>query len=357
MAYGRSYVKARGTNNSSYRSYSARSKSDRFAKTQKARQTIAVTKIQSAYRKKRAGGRTAANRAAIYSNARAISRLKSESYGAVQQQVSTLLAVPRIRDNYPIAIHVNNVTSGLNSGKTWCVEDVGGTGLGRHVVQKTSSYFNKWAGTEVANYHEMDQEETPGNLVSTKMKLLSVDFQIKFSGFMKDTRIRVDVVRQKRVFTAFWSDDSSVAQYLPHTLRGFEGLAGFGPNHIDKDTFQVLQTKYVYLNSAPSHNLEDATQDRRTADPTTAPTKYCHVHVPINKKLCLIDTNYASSHFEENFSFNNMSPLHNIWLLISCDDGSSLPENVTDIVTGDYLTTEIIRTCKWRDPYSKTTCL
>lgn len=199
------------------------------------------------------------------------------------------------------------------------------------------------------------------------LKLSYVDFEFKVTGFLQDCRVRIDFVQQ-RGLKNHWFNQNSASSFMPQTLKQFRGIAGFGPDRIDTSAYKVLATRRLYLNSMGSNNIADTgaqivgdNTEGDTAPATTAPAKYCHVRLNLNQVIKQLQptTNQDDGAEDEdkmavgtirghgsNWSFDNMSPLQNVWAVISTDDTN----DITDGPLGDKVQVEIIRRCCWRDP-------
>jgi hypothetical protein len=187
--------------------------------------------------------------------------------------------------------------------------------------------------------------------------MVGIDYQFKIKGFLQNTHIRIDVIRQKAMMGDFWEQRGN-GNFLPQTLTKLKNLAGFSPNELNKSIFKVLQSRKIYLNSRGSSsiadhvlNLDGVTREN-TIDGTTPPEKHCHIYVPLNQTLKPIKSGVSerfgdmdSDGQHNTFAHEKMHPLKNVWILISTDDDQQLK----DALTGDEIQIEIIRKCIWRD--------
>jgi len=321
------------------------------------------TRLSSTFRGNKTGRKTAfakarakptTNKRQITKLNKSVSTLKKFQWGQFQSQTSILSGNDHVivRD-HPLLLHVNNCNSGIH-GPELCTIN----GLGQ--VTTTGAVFNAYQGEGAPNGDYQDDDV--GNIANGPiLKHNWAIFDFKFTGFMNDCRIRVDVIRQKRYLTDFWSDEHT-HQFLPHTLASFKNLAGFTPNRIDTSTFQVIQTKYLYLNSRGSQNVADTSQDRNTTEATTAPTKRCRISLRLNKVYKQLDSSEHQTTGAEDFDvgdagvahhhgpwrYTNIHPLSNMWILLSSDD----TRNLEDIIGGDKLKVECIRRMTWQDQKS-----
>lgn len=316
----------------------------RSAKTLARRQLVKKRRASYAPNKARA-----TNTRAILSNARAIQKLKFNQWGRIQSQTSSTSDKSTVVSSAPLVFHVSNPNSNHHGPYIWQPDLIG-------LVQDTHVNFQIYQGDSNADMQDNDVQNFPNGPVC---KLLWASYQFKFTGFVDDTRIRIDFIRQKRIDTDFYNQNKA-KQFLPHTLVGMKHLAGFSPNEIDKTKFTILKTKYLYLNSKGAANLEDTLQDRNTTDATTTTSKYCKVSLKLNKIIKQLNSTVFEQHAYEvenhnaqesdhphgsTWAFDNQHPLSNIWCVISTDDQTSLG----DVITGDAVKVEIIRKMTWQD--------
>ena len=249
-------------------------------------------------------------------------------------------------------VHVNNPGSGNNKGACIMqpavisneVEDVG--------------HFNLSLG----NQFRMDDNE---NLVNgPKLFLKNVTFQLKFSGYVSNCHILVQVVRQKKFNTSYWNSDYTESQLAPKVFGqgNTDDLAGFSHNYLPKSSFEIVFQKKLWMNSKGTKNnaanIENFVESAdNTLDGTTPHIKYMKVHLPINRVVKQLNSSVgqdtASGGAQDNqsaemhasdgamgkgsYSWNNLNPWSNYYLLISTDD------------TEDRIVVDILRTTAWRD--------
>lgn len=250
--------------------------------------------------------------------------------------------------------HVNNFQSGLHGPYVWHMSN--------HPISKpepSGVYFMRYQGTSDNDMAELDEENIVNGPIA---KLLNVEFQFKFHGFLSATRVRIDFIRQRRIATDPWNPNKE-KQFLPHTMDGFKRIAGFDPNEIDKKCFQIIKTKYLYINSDNRWSIQDLAsgQDEPTVRSTTDGTKYCKVFLRMNEVARQLHSSLKQTDATDNvgqsvedddhphgssWSFTNQNPFKNVFCLISCDD----PRHMSDAITGKNVMVEIIRKCRWRDP-------
>lgn len=285
----------------------------------------------------------------IKSNAKEIKKLKYDKYGILQICTSRVNNTFHISKTMPVVFHVSNPDTGTH-GPSIYQEWLGSVGDNNRKFTKDTSVFND---NELLNHPN-------GSEVMMRYAL----FHIKFSGFLQDCRIRIDIIRQKKLDSDFYNQNEG-KQFLPDSMHGLADLAGFTANRINRDTFQVLQTKYLYLNSMGQKNVLDAAlgggPDENTIQGSTSTSTQCKIFVPINKLLKQLrptvdqltrveDPDVSQSDTlvpnGASWSYDNQHPLANIWCLISTDDDNAL----TDGVTGEMVTVDIIRRVAWQDP-------
>lgn len=326
------------------------------AASYRARRTTAATKLQRAARKsavakKRAKPTVRANRYMARANAKAINQLKVAQWGSWQTTSSSWSAKMNVTDAHPLCFHVNNPHSGAQGPYVWRPNLLGD-------ITQTSTQFIQWNGADTDSHLARSANFVPNG---PKLMLRSMDFQFKFHGFVNNTRIRVDFVRQKHMPRNIFNPNNPTREnFLPQTLKNFRWLAGFSQNYIDRTTYQVLATKYVYMNSKGDANPTDTAQDRLTTEPSTPSTKYCHVHLKLNKILRQLEPSlneetghdYPAHEGEDmdrshgsSYAYDNQYPTSNIFCIISSDDG----QGFLDALTGDAVGVEVIRKCTWQD--------
>lgn len=300
-----------------------------------------------AYVAKATGGSAAAR---VLRNTRAISDLREKLYGPLQVQRSlgdefTVVA------SKPVCFQINNPGYGQfgpailrHAGALGGVERIGG--------------FEKSTGMP---FHAKDEDHLPNG---PTLLLKSVHLQFKFEGYVDNTKIRIDVIRQKKAIDGdIWNPNTGDQTFMPHILNGLENLAGFTANEIDTSLFQVLATKHLFMNSKATSNFEDLAQDRPTTRPTTSNIAYCDLDLKLDKVckqlLPSLDEKSGIDTADQNFdahdedgaeskgpyAYDNQHPLSNIWCLVSTDDQTAL----TALVDGDSVRCHVIRKCVWRD--------
>lgn len=295
---------------------------------------------------------TTRNKRQIARIGRKLTTLRNNQYGHYQTQTSRIGPL-NVVSNSPVALHINNCNSGAHGPTPHSIDLLGS-------VYATNDLFQIYQG-EGAVMGDYQDDDVANMCNGPMMRLNWAIFDLKFSGFVDDCKIRIDIIRQKKYVADFWREDKS-HQFLPNTLQSFKNLAGFTENRIDTSTFEIIKTKRLYLNSRGSQNVADLTQDRNTTEATTAPSRQCRIALRMNKVYKQLD---SSIHQDSNaevsntgsagltnhpgsWRHTNLSPLANVWMIISCDDDRSLE----DLVGGDNVSVEIIRRMTWQDKIS-----
>jgi len=323
------------------------SRATAYTRTSQAARTRAVARARAAPTR---GPSVINNMLRASANANAIKKLQFNQWGRIQSQVSQSSEALVVHRDHPVLFHVNNPVVNHHGPYLWTL----GATLGEPVPSNSS--FDLYQGNTDHDFNDLDDRV---KVNGPTLKLLWATYQFKFEGFAQDCRIRVDFIRQKKMVTDFYNQNIA-KNFLPDTLDGFKGIAGFSPNEIDKSKFQVLKTKYLYINAASSSNIVDTAEDRATTEATTAPTKFCKVSLKLNKILKQIVPSQSESSGGDNsgegrpqtehphhssWCYDNQHPLSNVWCLISCDDTRGLTEDVL----GEHVKVSIIRKMTWQD--------
>lgn len=312
---------------------------------------------------KRARTRTSVttNKRAVLSNARlanknalAIKRLKFNEWGSIQSQTSSNRHGHVFSQDHPICFHVNNMYT--NADGPFLYRPDGGN----NPVILGHGSFDKWVGVGNAE-GDVDDGDIKHIPNGPKLKLLWATFDFEFSGYLDNCQIRIDFVRQKKLDTDFYSPAHGVNNFLPHALGAFNRIAGFTENRIDRSKYQVIKSKFLYINSRGLQTVADASQDRMTTEPTTSNVKRCRVALKMNKicKMLRDTTDEAtrvqstddsmatqSTHYSDSsWGFDNQHPLSNVFCILSTSDTTG----IQDFATGDRLSVKIIRKMTWQD--------
>ena len=297
-----------------------------------------------------------ANAGGVASNARAITRLKREAYGPIQKQISRWDGNATSSNLNPFFFQVNNFGTGHNGPRLFNYNVHASTT--EHLQKLNKQWF-------VGNNFGKDQDalDLIPNGPVLFAKYVKLDF--RFSGFLHNCRIRIDVFRQKSMARSdAWNPHTASSGIFPLNAKEFQRLAGWTMNSIDRKQFQVMQTKHVYFNSAGTAASipDDMTGQHTVRDPTTNAVKLCSVYIPLNREFRQLGSSLGEDtrvdHHDEDvhqdahnisgagsWQYDNQHPLKNVWIMISTDDSS----DITDTLTGDALKIECMRTCVWRD--------
>lgn len=323
----------------------------------KLRRTSAALKIQRAFRRKAVAQKRAgpiyarANRALANRNARQIAQLRNSQWGAYQTTSSGLSGLLNVTSAHPLAFHINNPHCGTEGPYMYRPNALG-------AIDATNVGFTQWTGVDEDSHLHRSANFKPNG---PRLMLRTVDLQFKFEGFCDETRIRVDVVRQKRLPSDIFNPTEATKElFLPYTLTNFKYLAGFTQNTIDRAAYDVIATKHLYLNSKGQANTVDAAQDRNTIDGTTSTTKFCHIRLKLNKILRQLEpsmneadgTDHMAHHPSDfarphpsSYGWDNQHPLSNVWCIISSDDATGFLSSLT----GDAVSVNVIRRVTWQD--------
>lgn len=329
------------------------------------KRSAAVRVVQKAVRaslaRKRRGlarvARPLSNAKAILSNSRKIQSLQKQQWGPIQQCRTYTDLGNKITANSPWCFHVTCPTfTNTTSPHIYHRNALG--------VASSIGQFKLHTGP----MNSEDADRTP----NLPCFLKSVMLEFEFSGFVDDTHIRIDVIRQKNPSRAdYYLHSNSVADnLLPKALDKFTNLAGFTLDRLDRSAFEVVATKKLYMNSRPKNpTLQDVTQtvlgaivndNYPTTPATTPPVKRTKIYVPINKKLRPLDhqeyqngttdTYMSFTGVEDRgvFSYANQAPRDQLWCVISTSDKTALDS----AFTGDAVECNIHRTVTWRDPHT-----
>lgn len=326
-----------------------------YAPYRTAYQKRKTTARRKSIKKARSVKTVAHRKRAIKRNTTAIRKLKDEMFGPLQRNISTTETDVTLHRDHPVLFLVSNPDSGYAKGPSLITTPATGS------TMSALTHFNPYHGEGAANGDFLDDDHD--HIANgPKLKLISVDLDFQFAGFVPNTRVRVDIIRQKRMNTAFWRDETS-KNFLPYTLQSLRNICGHTPNEIPRKDFQILATKHVWLNSREEISFTDAsTGEEETTAPTTARTKRCHIYLRLNKVFKQLDVSTAElNQMEENvtggrgvggtsggYHFTNIHPLANIWCLISTDHTF----NVAEVIDGQHaVKCSIVRKCTWRDAH------
>jgi hypothetical protein len=196
------------------------------------------------------------------------------------------------------------------------------------------------------------------------MKFVGAQLKFNVQCLSANRHVTVHVIRQKKLASSFYLQQSAM-NYMPNTAFRFKDLAGFTANSIDKRYFEVVAMKKLFFNSKGETSAADTAQGHQyTNFPTTRGERTFTMNLRINsaqKQLHAsmnqdtgdddLDINVTTHHPnvggdpQGSWTYDNIHPLKNYWVIISSDD----PQNYGSIVTGDATRVDIIRRNFWRD--------
>jgi len=268
--------------------------------------------------------------------------------------------------DHPLIFQVNNPQFGVNTNMIMSVQNEG----------SPPSNIGHW---QVPGHIPAYANDSSHVVNGPKIKLLSVNYQFRFHGFVNSRMIRIDFVRQKKVVQGSLWNPSDTANFLPNSSHQFQRLAGFTANKIDTKTFEVIATRRVFLDSKGASPLGTQTLENlpggenhvpdsnatKVTMPSTGHMRYVNINLPLNRVYKQIDSSVSevtgddegihmdphSAQFQTSsavgsYSHTNQSPLSNVFCVISCDDNV----HFGDTLSGDVVYCAMIRTCRWRDP-------
>jgi len=288
----------------------------------------------------------------VKKNAQAIKQLKINSYGPLQKQITAFGDGQVVIANQPLCFQLNNPGHALYGPQV----------LRAHLsadqrVDKATD-FSLCQDNLVSDM----QDHQPNG---PKCWIKYVQLRFRVSGFVDCTRVKFQIVKQRRIPYNLW-DQHSGNNFMPALLPAFANTVGFTAHKVNRKLFQVLQEKTIYMNSRASSNALDTAEDRETTEATTPPVKLVNMFVPINKAFKQLDTSTDEFPLNEeaemnpnnedgnlskgSYAFDNQHPYDNLWCVITTDDESS----VATIATGDRVLVDCFRTIVWRDPVSST---
>ena len=357
---------------SNYKSRANFAKS-RYARSADRTKRAAATRLQRAW-KARKRPTTSKNASTAYSNARgvkqnalAISKLKQQIYGPIQSMSSRTNHEIPLRLNQPWGFHINNPHANGSWGPNWwCPGTDGGMfQLGHY-------------GFDPVLPHQMGHKAEWDNRCSgPRALLMSCDLHFRFHGFVKQTNIRVLVVRQKSggaydpwgrlnsATTAGAHNSGGTPMWLPNNIGEFRGLAGWTQHFIDRSRYEVIADRRIYMNSRGVNN-ESLTSDvarvtnaDAVAPATTGYVKYLRLNLKLNKPIKqlqpAVDFNNGDDVLNANFTdahgasaehggweFGNQHPAANLWCIVDTDELAGEFEH-------SHVRMDVQRRMTWRD--------
>jgi hypothetical protein len=320
------------------------------------RTTAAKLAKAAANKTRRAVATTKKRKDRILANTKAIAKLQSQLYGERQCQTSYMDTKIHVKGDRPVIFHVNNpLTDG--DGPLMYRQDAIGEGV--HKID--GSEFDMFDQNTM--YSSVTHREKKNKPNGPTLKLEWVSFQFRFHAFAADTRVRIDIVRRKRLAVDYWNQNKH-ANFLPNTLPQFNHICGYHPNMIQRKDYDIIKTKFLYLNSAPSNDVVTAVADAAdsqtddVSEATTVPTKYCSIYLPFRKvltqlnsttdqKTSVVNNDMAVSgslnQSQSGWAFDNQNPMNNVFAIVSTDSMQVNP------LARSAVKFDVIRRMCWRD--------
>ena len=211
---------------------------------------------------------------------------------------------------------------------TWVTNLNDGANKHSNFVTQTRSYMI--ANTNEKNFYDFKQGDNTASKVLYAPISSTLNFEVHKGAMAPGDEplvVRIDIVRQKKTLVT-----ATRVLKLPESIGGLGNLcvenAG-NRNRYNKQYFEVLQTKYLYLNN-------------RTGSATTEIRKQCKIHVPLAKYGYLRPDADAEDN-AGNYTdwYNNTDTSKQIWCVMSFSSQSALAS--VDI--------NIHRENRWRDQH------
>jgi len=319
----------------------------------------------------------ARNAKQVKSNTRKINKLMNNSYGDVQKQVTKMNSAVYVTAEHPLCIQVNNPSVGATGPQV--LRRIDGVATEANFGVERKSYF------DLAAAHRCNATDREHVANGPRLKLNYVKFEWRFRGFLDDTRVKVQIVRQKKMGANLFAPGSK-GNFMPATLDSFSNTCGWSEFYVPS-MFQILKTQQVYFNSRKTDlgavgvtgwfGIETTTDANdnvtvthasdhpdASVDATTVPVKYLTTYVPLNEIFTGLNSDLDESGAVEDFDmtadanlmnaniqrgvygFANQLPWKNVWAVVTTDDVSATAARAT----GDGVRVDCIRTCVWRDP-------
>lgn len=283
-----------------------------------------------------------ARKSTVSRNTRAIKRLQLSQYGSMQvgYHKMTTHVVPIARS--PVLFDMqdfsrNRVAPGginIHSGPFYQIN--GGT------LQSVANWENCQPTNLFWQGQQVDIIDT-GKYLSCYMQYT---FRVEGSGGLDDTRVRIDVFRQKS--TALYAGQTTAggSLILPTSLTHLGDMATPTENRLNSTYFKKVHTKFLYFNSRtdvattvpPVLGTTQFTPNIKYHSFKYKPNKVVQQHTTIPSVANTPEgdvTNGAWGQF-------NRPANQALWCLISTDDNSAL--------TGDSVHVTVSRKICWRDP-------
>ena len=319
----------------------------------------AAKKKQSAARKRVVAKTRKAPVKAIVRNTRAIKRLREESYGTVQYNTGVSGSFHVMAD-HPVLHHINNLNmNGYQTGDQQGPEIYRINGTHAEVC---SQLMKSDHGTQATHLMTPDILVDRPNGPILKHMRTRLTFQV--DALVNDAHVTIQIIRQKKMPP--WGHQQDNINYLPAGGAAFKRLAGpMATNQLDPKTYEVCATRKIYINSKGRTTAADhASAHQYSSYPTTNGIKHCVIDFKPNKVYKQLDTaidqitgnedfdvNVTTNHQDVaadmvgSWSYDNIHPLANYWVLITCDKHG----NPAAALTGSEVSVTFKRENWWRD--------
>lgn len=316
-------------------------------------------KKQSAARKRVVAKTRKAPVKAIVRNTKAIKRLREESYGTVQYNAG-VSGEFHVFTDHPVLHHINNLNmNGYETGDQQGPEIYRINGTHAEVCAQMMKHDHSSQPNHLMNPDIM--HDRPNGPILKHMRTRLV-FQI--DALVNDAHVTIQIIRQKKMPP--WGHQSDATNYLPAGGAAFKRLAGpMAINKLDPKTYEICATRKIWINSKGRTTNADATLAHQyTSYPTTNGLKHCVIDFKPNKVYKQLDSaidqvtgnedfdiNVTDNHHDVaadmvgSWSYDNLHPLSNYWVLISCDKHG----NPASTVTGSDVSVSFKRENWWRD--------
>jgi len=276
----------------------------------------------------------------------------------------------------PLMFHVNNPGFGADGPKFIFPHQT----ADRKIT--TEGMLAPWypaAAQDFTSYGQANRSYPTGSQVFMKY----AKFGLRFSALTSDTKIRVDVIRQKRKVganTYISEGKENYSNFLPFNVKQFQQLNEFNPHHIDRSLYEVMSTRHVYLDSAKKQDVNNDTfanhilshapfgmgttfADQTSVEmreATTPAEKDITIYVPMNKLIKQIwprskDDNLTNVMTDDNgrpqtgdqgaWDWSNQDAYENVFLLITSNSQAAAYTTPAD----PALKNERVHVHMWRE--------
>lgn len=290
----------------------------------------AITKYKRLDGKKPLAQKTTNNRNAIMTLAKQVRNLQVSKLGDYQQcQLKAGFQPHGIYTVYhPVIFAMNDFGNGYTT-------DVGPpiwkqNGVGPYVKHTNFTHYDYTSTLDHYNYWYKSRNNTASKNVYMP---ISTTMDIEIHKNMKATDeplvVRIDILKQKKIL----NNDKRQLQ-LPFSGCGLWNLAienTANRQKLNTEFFNILQTKYIYVNNRTGSDSATPTEIRRS----------CTIHVPFDKKYIRVDSESENSLNNELDFYHNVDPTQQIYCVMSFSSTSAMTS--TDI--------NIRKVNRWRDQH------